>query len=100
METDTGRHVDEGFQSFASVKIVAVVDEEGNLLEGSGVQTVTKADTDDVILFDGDTIDENACPAHIFANEETVFIDEGIGDLLFLLLLLCRKGFRQATRRL
>ena len=95
MQTDTSSHVDEGFQSFASVEIVTVVDKERNFLERGSVQTVTETETDNVVLIESDTIDENTGPAHVLANKKAIFINEVVGNFL-VLLFLCRKGTQTA----
>lgn len=91
MESDTCRHVDEGFQFFAHVKIVTIVDIKRNLLERGSIQTVTDTQTQQIILFEGNTVDKYTCPTNILAEEETILIDEVVSNL-FLLLLLCMQG--------
>ena len=97
METDTGCNVDERIQFATSVKIVAIVEEKRDFLEGACVQTIADTDADVVVLLDRDAVDEHTRQTDISPHKKSVFVNEIVGDL-FLLLFLCVQSSQTAAQ--
>ena len=87
MESHTRSHVDARHQLASEVKVVAVVQKQRYLLECGGVETITDTNANNIVVVDGDAIDEDAGKACVFAEKSTILIDEVVLDLLLRLVL-------------